>query len=90
MAIIMRVPGSLAAWFGGQESTSCSGETLGQCIEDLESRFPGLRKRVVDDKGGTSAVLIFVNGENIIRLEGLGTSIRDGDEIAVIPLAAGG
>ena len=90
MAITMRVPGSLRAWFDGQESACCVGDTLGQCIEYLDTRFPGLKNRVIDDKGGTSTVLVFLNGENIVRLEGLGTVVKDGDEIAVIPLAAGG
>jgi molybdopterin converting factor small subunit len=45
---------------------------------------------LVDDKGGTSSVLIFLNGDNIGRSEGLSTAVKDGDEIYIIPLAAGG
>jgi sulfur-carrier protein len=90
MPVTVRVPGSLKAWLEGQDAASCHGDTLGQCIDDIDARFPGFKKRLVDDKGGTSSVLIFLNGDNIGRSEGLSTAVKDGDEIYIIPLAAGG
>lgn len=90
MPVTMRVPGSLKVWLEGQDAASCHGDTLGQCIDDIDARFHGFKKRLVDDKGGISSVLIFLNGENIERLEGLTSAVKEGDEIAVIPLAAGG
>ena len=90
MSITVRVPGSLQDWLGGREETSCQGNTLRECIDDLELRFPGIKNRLEDKKGEIGPVLIFLNGENITKQEGLAAEIRDGDEIGIIPLAAGG
>lgn len=90
MPVTVRVPGSLKEWFQGRDEASCQGGTLKECIEQLDRAFPGVRDRVLNEEGEISAVLVFVNGENVTRLEGLATSIRDGDEIGIIPFAAGG
>lgn len=90
MSVIVRVPGSLKQWFHGSDQASCSGGTLGECIDHLDGRFPGLRDRLVNEEGGIAAVLIFLNGENVTSLDGLATTISDGDEIGIIPFAAGG
>lgn len=90
MSVIIRVPGSLKDWFQGDDETICQGETMGECLEHLIERFPGLRSRLFDNNGELSSVLVFLNGENILSLEGLATSVKDGDEVGIIPLAAGG
>lgn len=90
MAVIVRVPGSLKDWFQGDDEAICQGETMGECLEHLIERFPDLRDRLFDENGELSSVLVFLNGENILSLEGLATSVKDGDEVGIIPLAAGG
>jgi len=90
MAVIVRVPGSLKDWFGGSDEVSCEGKTLGECIDRIDREFPGIRDRLLNEDGEIGAILIFLNGENVTKLEGLATSISDGDEIGIIPFAAGG
>lgn len=90
MPVTVRVPGSLREWFHGSDEASCIGGTLGECIQQLEDRFPGIRDRLLNEEGEIAAVLIFVNGENATSLEGLATTVGDGDEIGIIPFAAGG
>jgi MoaD family protein len=90
MAVTVRVPGSLKNWFGGSDEVSCQGASLGECVDDLERRFPGIRDRLLTEEGEIGAILIFLNGENVTKLEGLGTRMSDGDEIGIIPFAAGG
>ena len=90
MAVVVRVPGSLKDWLGGSDEAPCQGGTLGECIDDLESRFPGIRDRLLTEEGEIGAILIFLNGENVTKLEGLATAIQEGDEIGIIPFAAGG
>lgn len=90
MPITVRVPGSLRDWFQGSDEVSCQGATLGECIDQLDREFPGIRDRLLDEQGQIGAILIFLNGENVMKLEGLATSIADGDEIGIIPFAAGG
>jgi len=90
MSVIIRVPGSLKDWFQGDDEAVCKGETMGECLEYLIGRFPGLRDRLFDKNSELSAVLVFLNGENILSLGGLATPVKDGDEAGIIPLAAGG
>jgi len=91
MSISVLVPGSLKELFGGAEQAICEGKTIGECIDDLDSRFPGFRHRVFDEKGEiNSSVMIFIDGQNLRLLNGLATSVKDGDEVSIIPFAAGG
>ena len=90
MAVTVRVPGSLKDWFRGSEEASCRGGTLGECIDQMDREYPGIRDRLLNEEGEIGAILIFLNGENVTKLEGLATSISDGDELGVIPFAAGG
>jgi MoaD family protein len=80
----------LREWFQGSDEASCPAGTLGECIDQLDRQFPGVRRRLLNDEGRIAAVLIFLNGENVTKLKGLTTEISDGDEIGIIPLAAGG
>jgi MoaD family protein len=91
MSITVMVPGSLKDWFGGSEQALCEGKTIGECIDDLDSKFPGFRRRVIDEKGEiSSSIMIFLDGQNIRSLNGLASPVQDGDEVSIIPFAAGG
>ncbi|MDI6776101.1 MAG: MoaD family protein [Syntrophales bacterium] len=91
MSITVIIPGSLKDWFGSSDQATCEGKTMGECIDDLDSKFPGFRRRVVDEKGGiSSSVMIFLDGQNLRSLDGLATPVKDGDEVSIIPFAAGG
>lgn len=90
MTVTVRIPGSLAGWFNGSDEVACQGQTIGDCFAEIQENHPGFHERIFDEKGEIGPVLIFVNGENIRNLEGLATRLSDGDEIGIIPLAAGG
>jgi len=90
MSIIVRVPASLSDWFDGQDEVICQGRTVNECFEKLEDIFPGTKNQLIDKSGKLMAILVFLNGDNIRYLDGLETVVRDGDEIGIIPLAAGG
>ena len=90
MPVRIIIPASLSDWFSGQDEAQCQGNTLFECFEDLERQFPGVKEKIIGDDPETPRVLIFVNGENIRTLDGLHSRLRDGDEVGIIPLAAGG
>lgn len=90
MPVKIIIPGSLRHWFGGETEYSCQGERISDCIDRLDERFPGVKARLIDSEGNISNVLIFLNGDNLRNLDGLTTTVKDGDEISIIPLAAGG
>jgi molybdopterin synthase sulfur carrier subunit len=68
-----------------------SGSTVAEVIAWLESRYPGLQERLLDEGGEVRRfVNIYVNEEDVRFLQGLDTEVKDGTEISVIPAVAGG
>ena len=91
MSISVMVPGSLKDLFGGSEQALCEGKTIGECFDDLDSKFHGFKSKVLDEKGEiSSSVMIFLDGQNLCSLNGLASPVQDGDEVSIIPFAAGG
>ena len=90
MAISVRVPTPLRRFTGGKDEVSAAGSTVGEVIEDLERRHPGIRERLLDDKGVRRFVNIYVGEEDVRFLEGLKTALKPGDQISIVPAIAGG
>ena len=91
MTIKVRIPTPLRRLTAGQDTLQLSGESLSQCIENLEAQFPGLRGRLLDETGELRRfVNIYVNGEDVRFLQGLGTPLKPGDEVSIVPAVAGG
>ena len=60
-------------------------------VEDLERQFPGLRERLVDEKGELRRFInLYVNEEDVRFLQGRTTGLKDGDTVSIVPAIAGG
>jgi molybdopterin synthase sulfur carrier subunit len=91
MSVVVRIPTPLRQITNGQDKVSVDGDNLSQMIVSLESQYPGIRERLVDEAGDLRHfVNIYVNGEDMRFLEGLDTGIKTGDEISIVPAVAGG
>ena len=90
MSIEVRIPTILRQYTGGAKAVEGTGDTLSALIDDLESRHPGLRQRLVDDDGLRRFVNVYLNDEDVRFLEGLKTQVSDGDSVTVLPAVAGG
>jgi MoaD family protein len=90
MEITVRIPTPLRTLTGGQDEVRATGATVGDVIADIEARYPGVRDRLLDDKGVRRFVNIYVGEEDIRFLEGLGTELKAGDQISIVPAIAGG
>jgi molybdopterin converting factor small subunit len=75
---------------GGADEVTATGTTVGDVIQDLERRHPGIRERLLDDKGVRRFVNIYVGEEDVRFLDGLKTSLKPGDQISIVPAIAGG
>lgn len=91
MTIMVRIPAPLRRITGDQDKVDVEGETLSAVLAELETRFPGIRERVVDESGTLRHfVNVYVNGEDVQFLQGLETAIKTGDEVSIVPAVAGG
>ena len=91
MAIRVRVPTPLRKFTAGSEEVAAAGESIKAVIEDLERNHPGIRERLMDEKGELRRfVNIYLNGDDIRFLNQLNSQVKDGDDISIVPAIAGG
>ncbi len=86
----VRIPTPLRTLTGGADEVAATGATLGDVIEDLEKRHPGIRDRLLDEKGVRRFINIYVGEDDVRFLEGLKTQLKAGDQISIVPAIAGG
>lgn len=91
MSVEVRIPSPLRQLTNNQPTVSAEGADVESLLEDLDQRFPGMKGRLCDGTGALRpSVLLYVNNEDIRFLKGDKTKLKDGDEVAIIPSAAGG
>ena len=91
MPIEVRIPTILRGHTGGEKAVEGKAETLGGLFDDLDSRYPGLRERLVAPDGGLNRfVNVYLNDEDVRFLGGLETPVCDGDAVTILPAVAGG
>ncbi len=88
--VTVRIPTPLRTLTGGADEVNATGANVGEILEELEKRYPGMRDRLLDEKGVRRFVNIYVGDEDIRFLDGLKTEVKGGDQIAIIPAIAGG
>lgn len=91
--ITVELPKALCSY--GDETSSVviegSVRTIGDALAALGRKSPRALDRIMDEQGTVRRhVNIFVDGENIRFLDGLGTPARDGATILVIAAVSGG
>jgi molybdopterin synthase sulfur carrier subunit len=91
MAIEVRIPTILRTYTDGAKVVEGKGDTLADLIDDLDSRHPGIKSRLVTEEGALHRfVNVYVNDEDVRFLGGLGTGLGDRDAVTVLPAVAGG
>jgi molybdopterin synthase sulfur carrier subunit len=89
--IKVRIPTPLRPLTKGQGEVEAKAASIGEMIGSLDATYPGLKDRLCDDKGELRRfVNIYVNEEDIRFLKGKDTSLKDGDEVSIVPAIAGG
>jgi sulfur-carrier protein len=90
METIVRIPAPLRTLTGGKDEVPASGNTVGEVIDDMEKKHPGIRDRLLDAKGVRRFVNIYVGEEDVRFLQGLATPLKSGDQLSIVPAIAGG
>jgi len=94
MRVTLHVPGVLRALADDQRTLIFDlppGATVAELLAAVAARAPGLHARAVDELGAVRRhVNVFVEDESIRQLKGTATTLRDGQEIWVIPAVSGG
>ena len=79
----VRIPPMLRAAVGGEREVTATGSTVGEVLDDLAARFPGLEAQL-------RVANVYLDGEDIRTLDDRETPVRDGSTVILLPAMAGG
>jgi molybdopterin converting factor small subunit len=87
MAVKVLIASPLRPYTDADE-VQAAGASLGDVLNDLEARFPGIRFRMIDEQDRVRRHMrIFINGEPV---KDLAHALRSGDEVAIVQALSGG
>lgn len=87
----VRIPTPLRKLTNNEELVEVNASSVGAAIVELQSRYPGIKERLVDETGAIRRfVNVYVNEEDIRFLQNQETPLKTSDEISIIPAIAGG
>jgi MoaD family protein len=88
---VVRLPSVLRAQANGEKAIEVEGGTVGDAVQALVGRHPGLAEQLLTPEGELHRfVNVYVNGRDVRYLAGLETPIAAQDEIRLLPAIAGG
>lgn len=85
---VVWIPALLQNLTGGDEKVYVCGKTVGQVIDQLEARYPGVKERLVDQGEIRPHIAVAIDGD--VSPEGLDQDVQEGSEIHFIPALSGG
>jgi molybdopterin synthase sulfur carrier subunit len=76
---------------GGEKEVSASGENVGDVLKDLASTHPATQSQLFSAEGELNRyVNVYLNDEDVRVLDGLATTVGEGDTLVILPAMAGG
>lgn len=90
MSVAVSIPTILRSYTGNARSVEASGESLKNLISDLDSKFPGLGDRLLENGQLRRFVNIYINDEDVRFMGSLEAKLTDGDSVTILPAVAGG
>ena len=86
--ISVLIPSPLFSYTGGQQRIEAEAQSLAALLDRLETRFPGMRHRIVDEQDRVRKhIRFFINGE---MAAGLDHDLQPGDEVMIVAALSGG
>lgn len=91
MAVTLHIPTPLRAYTDRQAAVTVDATTVGEALEQLTTRHPGLAKHLRGPDGRIrSFVNVYLGEEDIRFLQAEATPVADGADITIVPSIAGG
>ena len=91
MAVTVYIPTPFRRATNNRDRVETTARDVAGALDELEREFGALKGLVRNETGELHRhVNIYVNREAIEELGGLATTLKDGDEVSIIPALAGG
>ena len=86
----VRIPTILRPYTKNEKIVSATGATLSDLITSLNSNYPGLGERLLENGELRRFINIYVNDEDVRFMGSLTAVIKNGDSVTILPAVAGG
>jgi sulfur-carrier protein len=87
----VRIPPVLRSSVGGEKELTADGQSVGEILRSLAERHPDTKSQLFSSEGELNRyVNVYLNDEDVRVLDGLDTSVSDGDTLVILPAMAGG
>ena len=87
----VKIPPVLRASVGGAKEVEASGASVGDVLRALAEQHPATESQLFSEDGDLNRyVNVYLNDEDVRVLDGLGTAVKDGDSVVILPAMAGG
>ena len=91
MSAVLRIPTVLRPVMGGESVIAVEGDTVGEILLTLTTTYPAIKGQLLNDDGTLHRFLnVYVNDDDVRYLGGVAASVRNNDEITLLPAVAGG
>jgi MoaD family protein len=90
MSIKVHIPTPMRQHTAGNAVVEVPGGTVQAALDALGKQYPEITQRMFDGAQLKRFLNIYLNDEDIRYLDNLGTAVKDGDEVSIIPAVAGG
>ncbi len=91
MTVKVHVTSVIQKVVDGQREFDGDGATVGELITNIDQRYPGFAKQLLDGEGKLHRfVNVYLNDEDVRYLGGQDTPLSDGDHVSILPALAGG
>jgi len=91
MSVSVRIPTILRTYTNGESQVSAEGATLSEVIANLDTAYPGIKGRILDEQGAIRRfVNVYVGNDDVRFIDGVETLTAEGAQVSVIPAVAGG
>ncbi len=87
----VKIPPVLRPSVGGEKQVSADGSNVGEVLKALATEHPQTQSQLFSSEGELNRyVNVYLNDEDVRVLDGLDTSVKDGDTVVILPAMAGG
>jgi molybdopterin synthase sulfur carrier subunit len=90
MMVKVRIPTPLQKLTDGKSEVDCSAKNILELVEALEKDYPGMKERLSEGGKIRRFINIYVNEEDIRFVNKEETTLKDGDNVSIVPAIAGG
>jgi molybdopterin synthase sulfur carrier subunit len=90
MPIKVHIPTPMRQHTSGSATVEVQAATVQAALDALGQKHPDITQRMFDNGQLKRFLNVYLNDEDIRYLDNLGTAVKDGDELSIIPAVAGG